>query len=84
MTATNWIDQAKRDQRDAERWRKLVALCGSLRDGSQTIVKLIQDDATNTAFIVVGSDRDPNRKEYFEERGSFESAIDLVVLGEDS
>ncbi len=70
----DWLEQAKRDHRDAERWRKLIRLCGYLQDDSQTIVKLFQDDATRTAFIAVGTGS--RRKDYFVDGGSFEAAID--------
>lgn len=38
----------------ALKWEKLIELCGHLQDGSQTTVKLYQDDATRTAHITVG------------------------------
>lgn len=74
---STWLDEAKRDQIDARRWRKLMGLCGYLQDSSSTTVQLYQDDATRTSFITV-SPKSPYRKDYFVDGGSFNSAIDLV------
>lgn len=56
---------------DAIRWRKLMSLCGHLGDGSQTVVKLYQDDATrHSVHIIVGDQL------YY--GSSFESVIDKI------
>ena len=39
----------------AKAFTDLVELCGHLQDGSQTTVKLSQDDATRTCHITVGN-----------------------------
>lgn len=67
----------KRDKHDALRWRKLIKLCGHLEDGSQTTVKLFQDDATRTAFIVV-SPNSSSERYYFSDGCGFGVAIDSV------
>ena len=61
-----------KDKRDAERWRKLLALVGTPQDGSDTVVLLSWDDATMTPSIKVG------KQEHFAERGSFERVIDGI------
>lgn len=38
-----------------DRWDQLKELCGHLGDGSQTTVKLYQDDATRTYHVSVGA-----------------------------
>lgn len=43
------------DTADAVRWRKLKDLCGYVQNGSDTTVKLSQDDATRTCYIHVGN-----------------------------
>lgn len=71
------LNQFKRDMRDAQRWRKLIELCGHLQDGSQTTVQLYQDDATRTAFVTV-SPKSSHRKDYFIDGCGFDAAIDSV------
>jgi hypothetical protein len=63
--------------RDAERWRKLIRLCGYLGNSSQETVTIYQDDATNTAFVTVGTG-DRKRKYYGGERCGIEAAIDSI------
>lgn len=64
-----------RDAQDAERWRKLVRLCGHWQDGSDTVVKLTQDDATRQCLITV--DGQYNGPTGF--GGSFEQALSLLI-----
>lgn len=42
-------------QRDAERYRKLIRLTGTPRDGSHTRVLLYWDDAVNSPILKVGN-----------------------------
>ncbi len=74
---TEALEQFKRDMQDAQRWRKLIELCGHLQDGSQTTVQLSQDDATRTAFITVSPSHTLERH-YYQSGCGFEAAIDSV------
>jgi len=39
---------------EGDRWKQLQELCGYVQDGSQTTVKLWQDDATRTYHVTIG------------------------------
>jgi hypothetical protein len=56
---------------DGRRLRCLRDLCGFVENGSSTVVKIFQDDATRTWFVEVGG------KSYF--AGSFHSAVDAAI-----
>ena len=56
-----------RDQMDASRYRKLIRLTGTTRDGSHTRVVLYWNDATNSSSLTVG-----NSTSY----GSFDLIVD--------
>jgi hypothetical protein len=59
-----------KDAADAARWRALKEMAGYYQDGSQTTVKLYQDDALRSCFIEAGG------KTYGTDGSSFDSAID--------
>jgi hypothetical protein len=60
------------EKQDAQRWKKLIRLCGSTKNSSDVTVKLFWDDAANTAHISVG------RKTHGTDQRSFESVIDSI------
>lgn len=60
-------------EQKAAAWDTLMELCGHWGDGSQTDVRLVQDDATCTCVIYAGYGTRTNR--FYVERGSFEAAI---------
>jgi hypothetical protein len=68
---------AERRSREAGAWRTLMAAAGSFQDGSETTVKLWQDDATRTCGITTNPGR-PNEKDFYVERGTFEAAINQL------
>ena len=59
--------------RDAARWRFLKLLAGYYQDGSETTVKLYQDDALRACFIEAGG------KTYGTDGSTFDSAIDAAM-----
>jgi len=73
MELEDILDNMRRDHRDAERWRKLMRLCGHLANSSETTVKLYQDDATHTRFIQVGKEH-----HFAYVHCSFEDTIDSI------
>jgi len=73
VTATS--PEEVKDAPDAARWRKLVELAGYWQNGSETEVKLVQDDATRQCILGVGKAR------YY--AGSFAGAIDQVPQPEE-
>ncbi|MGB8983329.1 MAG: hypothetical protein WCC12_15755 [Anaerolineales bacterium] len=60
-------------RKDAERYQWLKEQAGYYQDGSQTVVELVQDDATRTCFIKVGS------KYYGKDGCGFNAAIDAAL-----
>lgn len=64
-------------KKDAERYRWLIEQCGSYHDGSETAVKLYQDDATRSCFIQVG------RETYGTDRSTFNGIIDAAMRGKE-
>lgn len=64
---------ALKNAEDAARWRALKELAGYWQDGSQTTVKLYQDDALRSCFIEAGN------KTYGTDGSSFNSAIDAAI-----
>jgi hypothetical protein len=66
----NALISETKDAADAARWRALKEMSGYYQDGSQTTVKLYQDDALRSCFIEAGG------KTYGTDGSSFDSAID--------
>lgn len=65
-------------QQKAQAWDRLMDLCGSTRDGSDTLVTLGQDDATHTCHVKVHGGHTLIAR-------SFIGALELVeAVGEDS
>lgn len=64
------------DVQDAARYRWLIEQAGHWQDGSDTIVKLYEDDATRTAFVAVGN------KQHYVDGGSFDTTIDAAMTQE--
>lgn len=62
---------------DAARWHALKELAGYYQDGSQTTVKLYQDDALRSCFI------EASNKTYGTDGSTFDSAIDSVINSSD-
>lgn len=70
------VAQARQLRANADRWLGLKELAGYYQDGSDTTVKLYQDDALRSCFIKVGE------KTYGTDGSSFDSAIDSAISAE--
>lgn len=68
-------DRALHAKNNSERLDKLRRLCGYVENGSSTVVKLQQDDATREWILNV------DKKSYY--AGSFFQVIDMAVVEED-
>jgi hypothetical protein len=70
-------ENAARIINDGLRWQKLMRLVGSVKDGSDTTIKLYRDDATNTPFIHTGTGK--HERSWYIDHGMFEDVIDSIL-----
>lgn len=56
-----------------DKWKAFCSLAGHLQNGSHTVVKLFQDDATRTCFIQVG------KKDYYRDGQGFDAALEEAL-----
>ncbi len=66
-------ERAEKAEEEAKKWKDLKELAGHWQDGSSTVVKLFDDDATRSCFIKVGD------KTYGTDGSSYDSALAEAV-----
>jgi len=77
LLKSTWDDQ-KRLREVSERFEGLRNLLGSVQNGSDTTVRIFQDDATRTFHIVLG--KAPQFRDYWGD--SVDEALDKAIEGE--
>lgn len=75
---SRFVVMLSEEQRDAKLLEGLRRLCGYIENGSDTTVRIFQDDATREWGIGLGSGLSPRSKTYYDAsfRGALQKAID--------